>query len=133
MGVGYQDLHHTQVLPADASFYSYSVTKSLLATASLDLVGKGILNLDDSIQSHLLDFPLDPSTTLRDVLSHTSGLPDYGGMSAYSHAVKATPTAPGSEATFLNLATQGLRFPPGKGWQYSNIGYLVCLRNQPTG
>ncbi|MBD1847562.1 beta-lactamase family protein [Cyanobacteria bacterium FACHB-63] len=135
IGVGYQDLNHTQPLSKDANFYVYSVTKSLLATASLDLVGKGVLNLDDSIQLHLPDFPLDTSITLRHVLSHTSGLPDYGGMSTYSNAVKATPTAPWSEATFLKLATQNLRFLPGTGWQYSNIGYVVlkCILERVTG
>ncbi|WP_315791204.1 serine hydrolase domain-containing protein [Fischerella sp. JS2] len=135
MGVGYQDLNHNQPLVTDASFYIYSVTKSLLAIASLDLVGKGILNLDDSIQSHLPDFSLDPSITLRHILSHTSGIPDYGEMSAYSDAVKATPTIPWSEETFLKIITQGLHFQPGTGWQYSNIGYLVlkCLLERITG
>lgn len=135
MGMGYQDLNHTQPLPTDASFYIYSVTKSLLATASLDLVGKGILNLGDSIQSHLPDFSLDPSITLRHVLSHTSGIPDYGGMSNYSDAVKATPTAPWSEEMFLNLVTQGLCFSPGTDWQYSNVGYLIlkCILERSTG
>lgn len=135
MGVGYQDLNRTQPLSADASFYIYSVTKSLLATASLDLVSKGILNLDDSIQSHLPNFSLDPSIALRHVLSHTSGLPDYGGMSTYSDAIKATPTVPWSEETFLNLITQGLRFSPGTDWQYSNVGYLIlkCILEGITG
>jgi D-alanyl-D-alanine carboxypeptidase len=134
-GVGYQDLNHTQPLPTDASFYIYSVTKSLLATASLYLVNKGILNLDDSIQLHLPDFSLDPSITLRHLLSHTSGLPDYGGMSTYYNAVKATPTAAWSEETFLNLINQGLHFPAGTSWQYSNIGYLVVkfILKQVTG
>jgi D-alanyl-D-alanine carboxypeptidase len=63
MGVGYQDLNYEQPLPADASFYIYSVTKSLLATVTLDLVGKDILNLDDPIQSYLPDFSLDNSIT----------------------------------------------------------------------
>ncbi|GAB4217663.1 MAG: serine hydrolase domain-containing protein [Synechococcales cyanobacterium] len=132
--MGYQDLNYVQDLPADASFYIYSVTKTLLATVSLDLVGKGILNLDDSIQSYLPDIFLDPAITLRHLLSHTSGLPDYGGMSDYSHAVKVTPTAPWSEATFLNLVIQGLRFAPGQGWHYSNIGYLVlkCVLERVT-
>jgi D-alanyl-D-alanine carboxypeptidase len=134
MGVGYQNLNHDQPMPADASFYIYSVTKSLIATASLDLCGKAVLNLDDSIKSYLPDFSLDTSITLRHVLSHTSGLPDYSGMSTYSDAVKATPTTPWRRETFLNLATQGLCFPPGKGWQYSNLGYLIltCLLERIT-
>jgi D-alanyl-D-alanine carboxypeptidase len=134
-GVGYQDLNHTQPLPTDASFYIYSVTKTLLATATLDLVGKGILNLDDSVQHHLPDFSLDPSITIRHLLAHTSGLPDYGGMSTYVDALKAAPTDPWSEETFFNLITQKLCFPSGTDWQYSNIGYLVlkCILKRVTG
>ena len=125
-GVGYQDLNQDVPMPTDASFYIYSITKSLLATALLDFVSKGILNLDASARSYLPDFSLDPSITLRHLLSHTSGLSDYGEMPAYSNAVKATPSAPWSSERFLTLAlNQGLRFAPGTGWAYSNLGYLI--------
>lgn len=125
-GVGYQDCNHQVLLPTDANFYIYSITKSLIAIALLNLVHEGQLDLDASVQPYLPDFPLDSSITLRQLLSHTSGLPDYGGTSAYNNAVKATPNSPWSKATFLDLAqTQGLQFSPGKGWAYSNIGYLL--------
>ena len=44
-GVGYQNLEQEIPLNADAKFYIYSITKSLLATASLHLVSEGLLNL----------------------------------------------------------------------------------------
>ncbi|MBE9166858.1 serine hydrolase [Pleurocapsales cyanobacterium LEGE 06147] len=76
--------------------------------------------------STLTDFPVDTSVTLRQLLSHTSGLPDYGGVPGYSEAVKAHPSSPWSTEAFLDLVcTQGLQFAPGKGWAYSNIGYLL--------
>lgn len=134
-GIGYQDLNYEIPMSADASFYIYSVTKTLLATALLNLVSKETLRLDDSVQPYLPDFPLDPAITLCHLLSHTSGIPDYGGMSSYFDAVKATPTIPWSRETFLNLTlAQGLRFAPGTDWAYSNIGYLVlrCILEQVT-
>lgn len=134
-GVGYEDLNHEIPMSTDANFYIYSVTKSLLATALLHLVSKEILRLDDSVQLYLPDFPLDPTITIRHLLSHTSGIPDYGEMSFYFDAVKATPTTPWSKETFLNLTlAQDLRFAPGTDWAYSNIGYLVlkCILEQVT-
>lgn len=126
MGIGYQDLKHEVSLPADAIFYIYSITKILLATAALNLVGRGQLDLDASVQPYLPNFPLDESITLRKLLSHTSGLPNYGEVSAYFDALKATPHYPWSRTKFLSLAqSQGLKFPPGQGWAYSNIGYLL--------
>ena len=134
-GVGYQDLNGEAPMLANANFYIYSVTKSLLAIASLYLVSQEILDLDAPAQFYLPDLPLNTSITLRHLLSHTSGLPDYGNMPAYFDAVKASPTEPWSRTTFLDLAQTQVRFPPGKGWAYSNIGYLVlrCILERVTG
>ncbi len=135
LGVGYQDQAHITPLPANASFYIYSITKILLAAATLHCVSEGRLALDVPIQNYLSDFSWSVPITLRQLLSHTSGLPDYGGVSAYGEAVKAKPHSPWSAATFLDLAqTQGSQFAPGTRWSYSNIGYLLikCILEQVT-
>lgn len=126
MGVGYQDLSQKMLLSTDATFYIYSITKSLLATVTLNLVYTGQLDINASIQPYLSNFPLDSSITLRQLLSHTGGLPDYGGVQAYSDDLKAKPRFPWPTERFLKLAqTQGLQFLPGTQWAYSNIGYLL--------
>lgn len=135
-GIGYQDNNHRISLPTNANFYIYSITKSLIAAASLYLVDKGILDLDASVELYLSDFPFDPSITLRQLLSHTSGLPDYGGVPAYADSVRVKPGSPWSKEMFLDVArNQGLQFSPGTGWAYSNIGYLLLkfLLEQITG
>lgn len=135
-GIGYQDRNHEVPLSTDANFYIYSITKSLIATASLHLVGEGLLELDAPVQTYLTDFSLFSSVTLRQLLSHTSGLADYGGVPAYCEAVKANPSSPWSTEAFLDFAdSQGLQFAPGKGWAYSNIGYLLikCILEKTTG
>lgn len=134
--VGYQDLKGEVPLPKDARFYTYSITKSLLANALLSLVDQGQLKLDAYVQSYLPNFSLDTSITLRQLLSHTSGLADYGETAIYRDAVKATPNSPWSVATFLDFAkAEGLQFMPGEGWAYSNIGYLLlrCVLEAVTG
>jgi D-alanyl-D-alanine carboxypeptidase len=125
-GAGHQDLAQTIPLSTDASFYIYSVTKSLIAAAVLHQVSTGCLGLDAPIQDYWPNFPLATPITLRQILSHTSGLPDYGGLPAYHESVKTTPGAPWSPGTFLDVASRrGLLFDPGQGWSYSNIGYLA--------
>lgn len=125
-GVGYRDIEREALLLTNATFYTYSITKTLLAIALLHLVNEGQLDLNAPVQSYLPNLPLDTPITLGQILSHTSGLPDYGGTRTYIDAVKSTPSSPWSVEAFLNLIqTQGLKFMPGEGWAYSNIGYLL--------
>lgn len=134
LGIGYQDLNDQISLPTDAAFYIYSITKILLATISLHLVNQGLLNFDTSLQKY--ELILDASITLKQLLSHTSGLPDYGEMSAYFAAVKANSASPWSTQDFFQIIQkQGLQFIPGQGWKYSNLGYLVvkCILEKVTG
>ncbi len=85
-GVGYQDIEGKIPLPTNPNFYLYSITKSLYAIALLKLLDEGQLNLNMPIQSYLPNLPLDTPVTLQQLLSHTSGLPDYGGTSTYVNA-----------------------------------------------
>jgi D-alanyl-D-alanine carboxypeptidase len=60
------------------------------------------------------------------LLSHTSGLPDYGSISAYFDDLKDTPNSPWSTTKFFSITkSQCLEFMPGQGWSYSNLGYLL--------
>jgi D-alanyl-D-alanine carboxypeptidase len=126
MGVGYKDLKHEISIPTDEIFYIYSITKTLLATAILHLVEKGELNLDASVQKYFPNLSLDKSITLRKILSHTSGLPDYRGIQSYFDDLKADPYSPWSTTKFLSLInSHSLKYTPGNDWAYSNIGYLL--------
>ncbi len=67
--------------------------------------------------------------SIRQLLNHTAGIPDYGGMSAYHDSVRATPSSPWSFERFaVETFDQGLRFEPGEGWAYSNPGYMLVKR-----
>src|SRR4051812_37473015 len=75
---GYADVEtHRRLTPADR-FRIGSVTKTFVATLVLELAHERRLSLDDSIEQHLPGLvPNGRAITLRQLLSHTSGLQDY--------------------------------------------------------
>jgi D-alanyl-D-alanine carboxypeptidase len=123
-GIGHRDLARTSPLDAGARFYAYSVTKVMLAAALLRLVDRAAL--DAPMGDLIPDLPYDLPVTLRQVLNHTAGLPDYGALPAYKADLRADPATPWTDVDFLDRTLpRGLLFPPGEGWAYSNIGYLL--------
>ncbi|MEM6711909.1 MAG: serine hydrolase domain-containing protein [Pseudomonadota bacterium] len=101
--------------PPGAIFPYWSFTKTAIAICALQLVERSKLTLD-------VRLPQQPFT-LRHLLQHTSGLPDYGPLPAY-HAAVARQDEPWSRQMFVDAAlAQGMLFEPGDGWSYSNIGY----------
>jgi D-alanyl-D-alanine carboxypeptidase len=125
-GVGFRDLDGTVPLERDPPCYIYSVTKLLLANAALQLVEQQRLRLDAPVLTYLPQLPLTAGVTVRRLLNHTGGLPDYGELPEYRAALRADPTRPWTTGEFLERTLAGgLLFEPGAGWAYSNIGYLI--------
>jgi CubicO group peptidase (beta-lactamase class C family) len=105
----------------------WSFTKTILAAAALLLVRDGRLALDRPMASRPF--------TLRQLLQHRAGLAEYGVLAAYHEAV-ARGDEPWPVSELLERADAGrLRYEPGQGWGYSNIGYLLVreLIEETTG
>jgi CubicO group peptidase (beta-lactamase class C family) len=94
----------------------WSFTKTVMATAALALVRDGRLTLDVPLPGRAF--------TLHQLLQHRAGVASYGGLAEY-HAAVARDEDPWPVATLLARAEADKpRYPPGEGWEYSNIGYL---------
>jgi CubicO group peptidase (beta-lactamase class C family) len=94
----------------------WSFTKTALSIAALRLVEWDALSLDAKL-------PGKPFS-LRQLLRHKAGLPDYGGIARY-HTDVAAGKVPWPVDRLLAVAdADRLRYAPGTGWAYSNIGYL---------
>ncbi len=93
----------------------------------LRLVEHSKIELDQkNIARWFVDLPAASKSTIGQLLTHTSGLPDYGTLPDYHQAVRSSPSKPWSEAEFLERSlVQGLQFEPGAKSTYSNIGYLL--------
>ncbi|HEY7245413.1 MAG TPA: serine hydrolase domain-containing protein [Xanthobacteraceae bacterium] len=95
----------------------WSFTKTALATAALQLVGRGHFRLDERIDSRPF--------TLRQLLQHRAGVPSYGGLACYHEAVRRG-EKPWEIGQLLDrVVADRLDFDPGHGWRYSNVGYLL--------
>ena len=102
----------------------YSVTKTFLGVLCLRLE----LDVDAPVATWIDDERL-PRASLRQLLNHTSGIPDYGRLPAYCNAVRDSPSEPWSDEELLTRALAvGPDFEPGQGWAYSNTGYMLVRR-----
>lgn len=99
-------------------FPYWSFTKTVIAICALKLADSGKIDLDAPI-------PGEPFT-LRQLLNHTAGLPDYGSLRSYHSAVRKN-EEPWSRDDLLSATmAQGMRFASGQGWGYSNVGYMLA-------
>ncbi len=108
-------------------FHIGSLTKTFTAALIMLLDQEGRLGLDQPI-SVWLDYPEGDDVTIRMLLGHTSGLPDFSELPGLTR--RETPR----EAIALAAAAPPL-FAPGTRWAYSNTNYIILgvIAEQATG
>jgi CubicO group peptidase (beta-lactamase class C family) len=107
----------------DAIYPIASVSKQFTAAALLLLEDEGKLSLDDKVAKYIPGISGGNRITIRQLLSHTSGLQDYWPQD-YSFAAMEKPVTP--QQIVDRWAKKPLDFEPGTQWQYSNTGYVVA-------
>jgi len=100
-----------------------SNSKQFTAMALLLLEDEGKLSLDDHVSKFLPGITGGDKITIRQLLSHTSGIQDFWPQD-YSFEAMSHPTKP--EGIVDRWAKKPLDFEPGDQWQYSNTGYVVA-------
>ena len=115
--------------PDEPAYLAYSITKTFTATLLLRLRDEQRLTLDDRLARWFPRVTGSDRISLRQLLNHTAGIPDYGGLVTYYDAVRFSPSSPWSFERFAaETFDKGLRFDPGSGWAYSNPGYMLLKR-----
>jgi D-alanyl-D-alanine carboxypeptidase len=113
----------------EPAFLAYSITKTFTAALILTLCDEGQIGLDDRLAKWFPRIADADRISLRQLLNHTAGIPDYGGLRAYHEDVKSSPSTPWSFERFAaETFDKGLWFEPGQGWAYSNPGYMLLRR-----
>ena len=112
-------------LPArpDLPYQIASNSKQFTAMALLLLEDEGKLSLDDHVAKWVRGVTGGDRITIRQLLSHTSGLQDYWPQD-YMFEAMSHPVSP--EGIVNRWAMKPLDFEPGEQWQYSNTGYVVA-------
>lgn len=125
-GYGVEDLETRDPVTPATLFRLGSVTKLFTATAILQLRDQGKLQLDDPVAQHLPWFELQSTfesaaeITLRQLLTHTSGLPREAAFPYWT-----THEFPTTEEINAALRTQSAIYPPDKIYKYSNLGMAL--------
>ncbi|MGW3324092.1 serine hydrolase domain-containing protein [Streptomyces virginiae] len=99
-----------------------SIAKAFSGAVALQLVDQGLLSLDDTIGERLPDQPEAwHAVTLRQLLQHTSGLPDFSTAPRFLEILNADPRHVFDPRTLLDfVADKPLLFAPGSLYEYSN-------------
>jgi D-alanyl-D-alanine carboxypeptidase len=113
----------------DSQFRVASITKMFVATVVLELVQEGRLGLDDPVVRYLPGVAQGDGVTIRQLLNHTSGVPDFGRTEGYKKRVLADRQRRWSADDVLDLVRSARRdFAPGTDFSYSNTGYVLLGR-----
>ena len=128
-GYGVTDLRTKQPIGPGTDFRLASFTKQFTAACIMLLAHDGKLHYDDHLTDIFPEFPAyGKPITIRNLLTHTSGLPDYEDILTAQHPNTPDDQIPQiHDAGVLKLLEQQTagKFPAGSKWEYSNSGYVV--------
>lgn len=120
-GYGFANMEQSVPATADTIYQSGSTGKQFTAAGILLLAEEGKLSLDDRLSKH---FPDGPSAwhriTIRQLLTHTSGIKDYEGENDIDLRKDYD-----EDALLKVMKGLPIQFEPGTQWSYSNSGYLI--------
>ena len=108
----------------DAVYRVGSVTKMFTAVVVLQLVQAGRLSLDSPVRAYLPDLPSSwQSITVRHLLNHTSGIPEYlSSTTSFRKLVQVDRTP---DEVLALVREQPLLFAPGSQYAYANTNYVA--------
>lgn len=121
--IGYKDFKSREPLNENSVFQLASVSKQFTAAAIMILYEQHQIKLTDTVNRYFPDFPYE-DITIKNLLNHTGGLPNYFWVAEHKWNQKNAPT--NSEMMNL-LETSNVQryFKPGRNFDYSNTGYFV--------
>lgn len=134
-GAGYANLETRRRMDVNDRFRIGSITKTFIATVTLQLIDEGRLGLNQTVSQHLPNVQLRMANqiTVRDLLRHTSGIPNYTGDIEFLLNMFYNPESYLSDNQIIAFAERNPRyFDPSATdlqgnlrWGYSNTNYTL--------
>jgi CubicO group peptidase (beta-lactamase class C family) len=122
-GYGDADLEWSIANTPDTKFRIGSITKQFTAASVLLLAERNKLKIDEPVKTYLPDAPVEwDKITLRNLLTHTSGIPNFTGGPGWDDYKRHDHTPQESIALFRD---KPLDFEPGAKFAYSNSNYIL--------
>jgi CubicO group peptidase (beta-lactamase class C family) len=124
---GMADLERDVRNTPDTIFEAGSVSKQFTAMAVQLLAGEGKLSLDDPVRKYIPELPdYGKPLTIRHMLSHTSGLRDWGSVESIAGWPRTTREYTHAHVLEIASKQKSLNFDPGTNWSYSNTGFNLA-------
>ena len=120
---GLANVENKVAVGAHTKFAIGSVSKQFVAAAMARMQEEGKLKLSDPLSKYLPDFPRGDQITLRQLLTHTSGIRDYTSDREFNNRCGNAPR-PGEVYQRILAAPYGDR--PGRRFSYSNSNYYLA-------
>lgn len=120
---GYADLRAKQPLTDGSVFNLASISKQFTAAAVMLAKERGLLSLDDSLAKYFPEIPYE-RITIRQMLTHTSGLPEQNEL-MYKHWNSDAPVTNKDMVEYLIKYKPEAAFKAGEGFKYCNTNYAL--------
>ena len=124
--VGFCDAKEQWPITEDTIFQLASVTKQFTAAAVMLLVRQGLLSLEDELTTFFPELCAYKGVTIRHLLSHTSGIPDYFDDADWFIRIREEEKRIPGNAEIVRFLCETKAKPycvPGEEYHYSNTGY----------
>jgi len=122
---GVVDSRTNEPLTTAASFNLASVTKQFICMCIMILQERGQLQLDDNVKKYIPELPYD-SISVRNLMTHTSGIPEY--FDIFQRYKTPLDTLTNDKLITLFAAHKpSLDFATGTKWNYCNTNYLLLV------
>ncbi len=131
--LGWRDAENTLPMQEDTIFEMASITKMFTATAIMLLVREGKLELDEELTEIFPEYPY-PGVTVRHLLTHTSGIPDFDVEELVTEVREQVGHIPLNSSVFNAICArkEKPRCAPGEEFCYSDIGYTMLAHTVET-
>ena len=126
---GWRDAENQLPMEEDTIFEMASITKMFTATAVMLLARKGKLGLDDEYIKFFPEYPY-AGVTIRHLLTHTSGMPDFSTADWVAPILEKEKRIPSNSEVirFILESGEDSVYAPGEKFSYTDVGYTLLAQ-----